>query len=201
LSDRVEKLCGELEKIALNPEYDESIRWSAVMILRNNNSFRDIEFFFRMLAQPDWMIRNEGVLALISRKDLFTWEEAASRLENFNKEGKYSIFWLIGMIGDEGSVSWLESRMNDPECGWMAAVGLGLTGSDRAMKALIEGLKNQDINLKRACLWALACLGTQDAGLFSPFLNHEDPELARLALTGMQRVGPSGTSGIPDGLE
>lgn len=188
LLTRADRLSGKLEEISQNPENDESIRWSAVMILRKDSTFQDIEYFFRMLSESDWMIRNEAVLALIHRKDLFTWEKAASRLNDFNDAGKYAIFWIIGRMGELGSVSWLGSKMKDPECGWMAAIGLGLTGLTCAEPFLIEGLKDPDINQKRACLWALNCLGIKDARLFIPFLNHEDPELARLATTGLQQM-------------
>ncbi len=186
---RGESLAGALEKIIENPDSGESVRWSSLSILRKIISYRKVEFFFRMQGDPSWMIRNEATLALYDRKGLYTWEEAAARLESLDTPQKYSIFWLIGKLGQEESVHWLATQLNHPDYGWMAAVALGLSQSDQVYSVLNERLNDPDIRMKRASLWALSRIRPPDGTPFIRFLNDKDPELVRLALYGLNRPG------------
>jgi HEAT repeat protein len=191
LIKRGETVARSLKKISENPEYGESIRWSALSILRKTDTCQDIEFFLNMLVQPGWMIRNEATLALYERKDSVHLIELISRVGSLDSSQKYSIFWLIGSMAAEGSIPWLEAQLKDPECGWMAAVALGLSHSEQASGPLIEGLKDPDNRKKRACLWALTHIGTGDGNIYIPFLQDNDPELVRLALSGLNQLETS----------
>ncbi len=150
LIKRGETVASLLKEISKDPEYGESIRWSALSILRQIDTFQDIKFFLKMLVQPSWMIRNEATLALYERKDLVQLNDLTSRVGSLDSSQRHSIFWLIGSMAKKGSVPWLEAQLKDPECGWMAAVALGLSLSEQASGPLIEGLKDPNNQKKKS---------------------------------------------------
>jgi HEAT repeat protein len=182
-------VAGYIEKILRNPAYDESVRWSAISILRQIQSYGDIDLFVDMLYDPNWMIRNEAVLALIERFEFFEWNDLTGEFESQEPDIQYSILLLIGRIGSEASIPWILEKLNDPVNGWMSAIALGLSHANESIEPLTEGLKDPDTKKRQACLWALIQIKPENLiEIVTPYLRNEDPEMIRLAISALKML-------------
>ncbi len=190
LKARGKAVSESLEGIVYKPEYNESIRWSALNILRYIKSYQKIELFFDMLLDPNWMLRNEAVLALYERSDSIPWNVFVDKIDTSGPGKQHLIIWYAGQKGSEASIPWLLDKLKEPDTGWMAAMALGMSGLELAVDPLIEGLKGSDIRKRRACLWALTQIKPENAEkLFLPFLQNEDNELVLLAISALKQLG------------
>jgi len=190
LKARGKAVSESLEGIVYKPEYNESIRWSALNILRYIKSYQKIELFFEMLLDPNWMLRNEAVLALYERSDSIPWNVFVDKFDTSGPGKKHLIIWYAGQKGSEASIPWLLDKLKEQGIGWMAAMALGMSGSEWAVDPLIEGLNDPDSRKRQACLWALTRIKPENAEkLFIPFLHNEDPELVRLAISALKQLG------------
>ena len=186
------EVSGYLEDIILNPANDESIRWSAISILRQAEYYQNVHLFIKMLHDPSWMIRNETVLALSRRSEFIKWEDLIGEFEALKPDIQYSIYLLIGRLGPEASISWLTDKLNDPENGWMAAMALGLSRTGESIGPLTEGLKDPDTKKRQACLWALTQIHPENLlEIITPSLSDNDPEVVRLAINALKKIGSS----------
>ncbi|MBN2327653.1 MAG: HEAT repeat domain-containing protein [Candidatus Omnitrophica bacterium] len=155
---------------------DPRTRWIAVRILSRIQPEGDFKTWLEMLKDRHWMVRNEAAVALVNHPSKEMIAPLIELMRNERSEVQIEAAWILGEKRATGSVDALISLLQEKgDAAWMAAVSLGKIRAQEAEKALLEGLRGNDMQVRRSSAWALHQMGLT-ANFDADMNQTEDPD-------------------------
>jgi HEAT repeat protein len=178
----VESLLGQLE------DRDSLVRWMAVWILGRIQSA--VNGLINALKDPEWMVREEAAVALAGINSQESVQPLIKLLADEKRCAREAAAWILGKIKADQAVKPLIQALAERESGWMAATALGDIQSREALEPLRAALESDDLNLRRASVWALEKMPSFEmvTPLFE-LLDDKDWDVRMWAVWTLEKIG------------